>query len=172
MYRNSLAALIVTATVATTSATVVADDDPLEPLNRRIGTWVHKNYHKKAPWTPEAKTISGEETVKWVLNKKYIQGDVIHDDGTKAHWLVTYDSEAKVYRSWFFHTQHFPRGETVGRWDAKAERMDWKMDLGNGLRAEMSFKRSGKDKIVWTMTIRDASGKLMFDGGGTQTRKK
>ena len=98
--------------------------------------------------------------------------DVIHDDGTKAHWLVTYDSEAKVYRSWFFHTKHFPRGESVGRWDAKNERMEVKMDIGNGFRGDMGIQWSGKDKVVWTRTIRDAGGKLMFDGGGTITRKK
>jgi hypothetical protein len=172
MYRKFLVAMIVTVTVATTSAAVVADDDPLEPLNRRIGTWVLKDYHKKAPWTPEAKTTDGEETVKWVLDKKYIQGDVTRTDGTKARWLVTYDAEAKVYRSWFFHSKHFPRGESVGHWDAKKERMDVKMDIGNGFRGEMSLQWSGKDKVEWTMVIRDASGKLMLDGGGTTTRKK
>lgn len=173
MFRTFIAALIVTATVATTSAAVFADDDPLEPMNRRIGTWVAKNYQKKAAWTPEARTFTGVETVKWVLDKKFIQGDVISSDGRKALWLVNYDSEAKVYRSWIFDNQYgFPRGDTVGRWNAKANRMDWKVDFGNGVHGKMIFKDLDKDTFEWSLIAHDANGKLMFDGGGTQTRKK
>jgi hypothetical protein len=173
MYRNSLAALIITATVATTPTAVFAEDDPSEPMNRRIGTWVVKNHQKKAAWTPAARTDTGVETVKWVLDKKFIQGDVIYADGRKAHWLMNYDSQAKVYRSWHFDSQYvFPRGNTVGRWDAKAKRMDWKMDLGNGVHGKMTFKDLDKDTSQWSLIAHDASGKLMFDGGGKLTRKK
>ncbi|MFP6692580.1 MAG: hypothetical protein VB875_06170 [Pirellulales bacterium] len=158
---------------ATSSAAVLADENPLEPLNRRVGTWVIKTYQKKAEWTPEERTATGEETINWVLDKKFIQGDVIYADGGKGHWLMNYDAEAEVYRSWFFGNQNeFPRGDTVGRWNPKAERMDWKLDLGNGFRGEMTFQFTGKDKFEWALTIRDANGKLMMDTGGTQTRKK
>ena len=61
----------------------LAKDDPLEPLNRRVGAWVTKEYLKKAVWTPEAQTNTGVETIKWVLDKKLIQGDVIFPDGKK-----------------------------------------------------------------------------------------
>ena len=173
MYRNSLSALIITATLATTSSAVFADDDPLEPMKRRIGTWVVKNYQKKAAWTPEARTFTGVDTVKWVLDKKFIQGDVIFADGRKALWLMNYDSEANVYRFWYFDSKYsFPRGETVGRWDAKAKRMDWKADFGNGVHGKMTFKDLDKDTSKWSLIAHDASGKLMFNGGGELTRKK
>ncbi len=50
-----------------------ADDDPLEPLNRRIGTWANTTHQKQAVWTPEERTTTGEETSKWILDKKFIQ---------------------------------------------------------------------------------------------------
>jgi len=65
-----------------------ADDDPLEPLNRRIGTWANTTYQKQAAWTPEERTTTGEETIKWILDKKFIQIDVINADGTKGRSLI------------------------------------------------------------------------------------
>ena len=112
-----------------------ADDDPLEPLNRRIGTWANTTYQKQAAWTPEERTTTGEETIKWILDKKFIQIDVTNADDTKGRSLITYDSEAKVYRSWFFGNQNeFPRGDSIGRWDPKTDRRDWTLDLGDDLR--------------------------------------
>jgi hypothetical protein len=158
MYRKFLSALIITA---------------LELLNHRIGTWVVKNYQKKAAWTPEARTDTGVETVKWVLDKKFIQGDVIYSDGRKAHWLMNYDPQAKVYRIWHFDSQYvFPRGNTVGRWDAKAKRMDWKADLGNGVQGKIVDVLEDQDRSEWSLIAHDANGKLMFDGGGKLSRKK
>jgi len=99
---------------------------------------------------------------------------MIHTDwGAKGRYLINYDAEAKVYRSWAFGNQNeFPRGDTVGRWDAKADRMSWKLNFGNDLRGEMTFQFISKDKFVWELTIRDSNGKLMLDSGGPQTRKK
>ena len=149
-----------------------ADDDPLEPLNRRIGTWANTTYQKQAAWTPEERTTTGEETIKWILDKKFIQIDVNNADGTKGRSLITYDAEAKVYRSWFFGNQNeFPRGESIGRWDSRTDRMDWTLDFGGDLRGKMFFQLSGKDKMDWALTIRDGSGKLMMKTGGSQTRK-
>jgi len=149
-----------------------ADDDPLEPLHRRIGTWANTTYQKQAAWTPEERTTTGEETNKWILDKKFIQIDVINADGTKGRSLITYDAEAKVYRSWFFGNQNeFPRGESIGRWDSRTDRMDWTLDFGGDLRGKMFFQFSGKDKMYWALTIRDGSGKLMMKTGGSQTRK-
>lgn len=164
--------LTISLAVLATITTVRADEDPLEPLNRRVGTWVNKNYQKKAAWTPEPGTVTGEETVKWVLDKKFLQGEVVSTRG-KGLWLLNYDAETKVYRTWFFGSNpgEFPRGEAAGKWDPKKERMEWKMDFGGDLRGEMFFQFSGKDKMAWGLTIRDGTGKLMMDTGGTQTRK-
>ena len=173
MYRTYIAVLTVATTVATTSAAVFADDNASEPMNRRIGTWVIKNYENKAAWTPEATTYTGVETVKWVLDKKFIKGDVLNSDGRKGLWLMNYDLVAKVYRFWFFDSRYaIPRGNTVGRWNAKAKRMDWKTDLGNGVHGKMTFEHVDDDTSRWSLIAHDANGKLMLDMGGTLTRKK
>ena len=165
--------LTVSLAVLATVTSVRADDNPLEPLNRRIGTWTYTLYQKKAAWTPKGRTTTGEETIKWVLDKKFIQIDGTNADGTKGCGLITYDAEAKVYRSWFFGNQNeFPRGDSVGRWDPKTERMAWNLDFGGDLRGEMFFQFTGKDKMEWALTIRDGGGKVMMETGGTQTRKK
>ncbi|MEJ6571216.1 MAG: hypothetical protein QNL01_01150 [Akkermansiaceae bacterium] len=50
--------------------------------------------------------------------------------------------------------------------------MDWKIDFGNGHRGKMTWLLRNKDKLEWTLTIRNATGRLMINNGGTQTRKK
>jgi hypothetical protein len=50
--------------------------------------------------------------------------------------------------------------------------MDWNMDIGGDLRGKMFFQYSGKDKVVWVLTIRDRNGALMLDTGGTYTPKE
>ena len=82
-YRKTALFLCLTLYVTSGDA-VFADDDPLEPLNRRVGTWVNKIHEKRAEWTPEERTFTGEETIKWVLDKKFIQGDMIRADGAKG----------------------------------------------------------------------------------------
>ena len=66
------------ALIAIGPATVVGDDtvgnDPLEPLNRRVGSWVNKVVEKKAAWNPVERTSMGEETIKWVLDQKFYPG--------------------------------------------------------------------------------------------------
>jgi hypothetical protein len=162
----------------TTKANVIspaadmAKDDPLEPLNRRVGTWGNRNYHKKAEWTPEAGTTTGEETISWALDKNFIQGETSYPDGTKGRFLMNYDHDAKVYRTWYFDNRNaFPRGESIGRWHTDEERMDWEMGFGNGITGKMVFQFTGKDKMEWSLKAHDSDGKLMLDVGGTQTRK-
>ena len=154
------------------AAADMAKDDPLEPLNRRVGTWVNTNYHKKAEWTPEAGTTTGEETISWVLDKNFIQGETSYPNGTKGRFLMNYDRDVKVYRTWYFDNRNaFPRGESIGRWDAEKERMDWEMGFGNGVTGKMVFQYTGKDKMEWSLEAHDANGKIMLDVGGIQTRK-
>lgn len=147
-------------------------NDPLEPLNRRVGTWVNKVVEKKAVWNPAERTSMGEETIKWVLDKSFIQGDVVMSDGLKGHWLIHYDEESKAYRSWFFGNKSFPGGETVGRWNPKLERMDWRFEVAPDLHGKMHFQFSGPDKMEWEITIHDGRGQLMMETLGVQTRKR
>lgn len=121
----------------TSPVAVVVANDPLDPLNRRVGVWETKTTFKKAEWTPEERTTTGEETIKWILDNNFIQGDVVDTDGTNSHWLMNHDADGKVYRNWYFDNKNaFPRGDSTGRWDAKAERMDWEVDMGNGFRGQ------------------------------------
>ncbi len=158
------------------SATPVGDapvgNDPLEPLNRRVGSWINKVVEKKAAWNPVERTIAGEEKIQWVLDKNFIQGDMVMEDGAKGRWFIKYDADAKVYRSWFFGNNSFPGGDTIGRWNPKLERMDWEFKVGNDHHGKMRFQFSGQDKMEWKITIHDGRGQLMIESVGVQTRKK
>ena len=173
--RNINLALVACIAIHTMSGVhAVAEDDPLEPLSRRVGTWVIKNTIKKAEWTPKEITTTGEETIEWTLDKKFIQGKAkIKTDDTKSLWMSNYDAEAKVYRNWYFDNKGaFPRGKSIGRWDAKKKTMNWEIEIAPGLEAKAQWKYVSEDKFEWSMTIHNDEGKLMFVVEGTQTRKK
>ena len=140
------------------------------PLRRRIGTWSNKVVEKRSAWNPEEKTVRGEEEIQWILDNKFIQGDVTMEDGSIGHWLTNYDPQGKVYRSWFFGNNTFPKGDSIGRWNSELETMEWEFEVDENLYGQMKFQFMGNDKMEWVITIHDDDGQLMMKTVGVQTR--
>ena len=144
--------------------------DFIAPLRRRIGTWSNKIVQKKSAWNPQQRTIMGKENIQWILDDKFIQGDTTMEDGTKGHWLMTYDPEAKVYRNWFFSSTSFPKGDSIGRWNSELEQMEFEFKFDENLYGQMRFQFVNDNKLEWEVTIHDDGGQLMMETIGVQTR--
>ena len=151
-------------------AQLVDNIDFIAPLRRRIGTWSNKIVQKKSAWNPQQITVMGEENIQWILDNKFIQGDTTMEDGTKGHWLMTYDPEAKVYRNWFFSNTSFPKGDSIGRWNSELEQMEFEFEVDENLYGQMRFQFMNDNKLEWEVTIHDDSGQLMMETSGVQTR--
>lgn len=144
--------------------------DFIAPLRRRIGTWSNKIVQKKSAWNPQQRTVMGKEKIQWILDEKFIQGDTTMEDGTKGHWLMTYDPEAKVYRNWFFSNTSFPKGDSIGRWNSELEQMEFEFKFDENLYGQMRFQFMNDNKLEWEVTIHDDGGQLMMETIGVQTR--
>ncbi|MBT4723343.1 MAG: hypothetical protein HOA14_18810 [Planctomycetaceae bacterium] len=151
-------------------AQLVDNIDFIAPLRRRIGTWSNKIVQKKSAWNPQQITVMGEENIQWVLDNKFIQGDTTMEDGTKGHWLMTYDPEAKVYHNWFFSNTSFPKGDSIGRWNSELEQMEFEFEVDENLYGQMRFQFINDNKLEWEVTIHDDGGQLMMETVGVQTR--
>jgi hypothetical protein len=168
------ATITVCLSVCVLAASSAPADEPAEVKNlgRRVGTWKTVTIMKKAAWTPEERTIKGEETIKWILNGTVLQGDAVDQHGNRNHWLMTFDAKAKLYRFWHFDsTGNFPRGETIGRSKGKDD-FTWTGDWGNGVRNTSNWKMTGNDKLDWELIARDKEGTIVMHMVATCTRKK
>jgi hypothetical protein len=158
--------------LAAANSALAAEPAEVKNLDRRVGTWKTVTTLKKAAWTPKEVTITGEETIKWILDRKFLQGDAVDQNGVKNHWLMNYDAESKLYRFWHFDsTGNFPRGDAIGMRKGPDD-LSWTMDWGNGIRSTSSWKMTGKDKLDWELIARDKAGTIVMHMVATCTRKK
>jgi hypothetical protein len=165
---------IVVALVALTglSNNAIAED-PVEILQRRVGTWITETTYRKAEWTPDSVTTKGEETVRWILDNSVLSTEGWSNPGdNKSTGLIIYDQQTMQYRSWWFNNKGvLPRSDTTGKWDAESETILFRSDLRNGNRQTLNLVLTSKDRFDWTMIIRNQDGRLMMDVVGHTTRK-
>lgn len=161
-------------TLVITFAGAVRGDEPAarKLLDRRTGTWTTTATMKKAEWTPEETTVTGVETIEWILDGKVQKGASKNERGVENIWLTHYDPEADVYRLWYFDSAgSFPRGESLGRRKGD-DTIEWTMDMGDGVRAKANWTFHGDDRLEWSLIARNAEGTVMLDMSGSTARKK
>lgn len=140
----------------------------LDVLSQFVGEWKGETVVKSTD--AEAVTINDESIMKWTLGGKYLE-DRVGGTNPTLIGMWTYDSEAKVYRAWYF-----PAGSNnpiilTGRWNESTRSFTEKVDMGNGVVMTGMHKFIGKNRYEWTGTIRDESGKVLTEYKGTKTRK-
>ena len=148
-------------------------ETPTEVMERRIGTWITETTSREAAWTPEKTITKGEETIRWTLDKRVMATEGWAQPGDlKSTGMLLYDEQTGQYRSWWFNNKGiFPRYETIGRWDANTETLELRSDLdGNKQTVKLVF--TNKDRIDWTMVIKNRDDELMMDVFGHTIRKK
>ncbi len=152
---------------------LAAKDDPLEPLNLRVGTWDATLTLKKAAWTPSEIKSSGQTKIQWTLGDNFIENKSnFASIGAESLELVNYDSKDNVYRTWNFSKTTFPRGETTGNWDTQSKTLTWKADYGYGYRGKGHWQFTGEDTMDWAFTVTGPTGELLLDMEGTDTRSQ
>ena len=88
-------------------------------MSNWVGTWNIALSLKKSVLIPEAVTLKGKETNKWILNKNFLQSAQNFDDGAyKKMGLMRYEPNEGVFLFWDFDSKGgFPMGVTYGKWD-------------------------------------------------------
>lgn len=141
----------------------------LNVLNQFVGEWKAETVVKSADG--KEVTTNDESVMKWTLGGKYLE-DRVGGPNESLIGLWTYDSEAKVYRAWYFPAGSNKPIVLTGRWDKASRSFTEKVDMGNGNTMTGMHKFVGKNRYEWSGILRDAKGKVLTEYKGTNTRKQ
>jgi hypothetical protein len=141
----------------------------LKVLERLVGTWNSESVSRVAVWTPVEARAKGVLTREWVLDGRFVQEKSKQSDGD-AIVMFSFDAEKKVYRWWLFNS-HGHSMETQGQWDETTHTFMFTSDVG-GLKNSSTIRFIDEDTHKWTAVVKDAQGKVFYDGEGKCTRRK
>ena len=134
----------------------------LKVLDRLVGSW-HIEVDENLGLPPG---IGDEATIvtKWILQGRYIEIGIINSDGKQVVLeLMTYDSDAGVYKIWAF-SQNSPKPLPVTfRWNESKKTFTGKAE-GDGITAHYDMVFIDNDQIEVTGTMTDASGNVLKGG--------
>ncbi len=141
-----------------------AAESPEELMSNWVGTWNIELSLKKSALVPEAVTLKGKETNKWILNKNFLQSAQNFDDGAyKKMGLMRYEPNEGVFLFWDFDSNgSFPMGGTYGKWNkAKKEIVITGEYLGATGKGVIRLNR--KDKIEIDFKVESENGTVLLD---------
>ena len=117
---KSLLNLVAVVAALGSMATAQADEPKarsteLQALDRYAGSWEETSLAKPALWTPERSTATTTTTRRWILNGQMIEnkGAWLPGKNEFLH-LMTYDSNRKEYRQWYFDKDNLVPRHTKG----------------------------------------------------------
>jgi len=137
---------------------------PNDLMDRWVGTWNVKVTLKKSVLVPEEMNLEGTETVKWILNKKFLQTtQSLAGSAYKKLGLTRYEPNEGVFLFWDFDSNgSFPMGITYGKWDKSKDEIALSGEY-LGATGEGVVQLDGDDKMEVTFTVRSADGTVLLD---------
>ena len=158
-------------TIASIPSHLSADDVPkrsaeLQVLDRFIGNWddaitvkttgLKYNAIERRKWSPLGEFVLSED--QNLSTKK------------EAHFLITYDPSAKMYRACFI--EEASAALLLGAWDIKSQAMKWTSPDGAAAKFSGTHRFIDKDHAEWSMTVTGLDGTVFVEMSGKQTRRK
>ncbi len=124
----------------------------LKVLDRLVGSW-----RVEIVSGAEEKSTAAVDT-KWSLQGQYIEQRVTDSDGKEtALSLWTYDSDADVYKTWFFSPNSPTPVLSTLRWNESKKTFTGKGDVGNGITLQVDIRVIDNDRVETTATVKDRS---------------
>ncbi len=144
----------------------------LKVLDRMVGSWRVESVSWQGQRDDEEQS-TGAVITTWSLQGQYIELRVTDSDGKEELLeLITYDSDAGVYKVWAFSPNSPKPAHLTMRWNESKKTLTGKVDLGNGITMQTTLRFIGKDRYKFTTTTKDASGNVLVERKGKVFRKK
>lgn len=87
--------------------------------------------------------------------------------------LISYDPEAKAYRSWYFDAEGTaPNSVTKGTWDEKSRTVSYTDTDAAGNKAVSTHRIKDKNHSEWKLLVTSPTGTVLLDMSGACTRRK
>ena len=146
---------------------------PEDLMDSWVGTWNVEVTLKKSLLVPEEKNLEGTETVKWILNKKFLQSTQSLAGGAfKKLSLMRYEPNGGVFLFWDFDSNgSFPMGITYGKWDKSKNEIALSGEY-LGATGEGVVQLDGDDKMKVVFTVQTEDGTVLLDLEASSERSK
>jgi hypothetical protein len=151
---KALLNLVALAMVLGSTATAQADapkakSAELQVLDRYVGSWEENSVAKPALWTPEGAISTTTTTRRWILNGQMIENKGAWTPGNiEFLHLMTYDSNQKEYRQWYFDKGNLVPQTSQGKWDAATQTFTFLGTLGDGIQSTSQQRFVDKDTFT------------------------
>ncbi len=148
-----------------------AAESPEELMSNWVGTWNIELSLKKSALVPEAVTLKGKETNKWILNKNFLQSAQNFDDGAyKKMGLMRYEPNEGVFLFWDFDSKGgFPMGVTYGKWDQSKKEIALTGEY-LGAKGEGVVRLIDHDTVEVVFKVEAENGTVLLDFEVSTTR--
>jgi hypothetical protein len=150
---------------------LVAEDAPkmspeFQVLDRFIGDWDDAIINKTA-----GQKYNAIEHRKWSpLGEFVLSEDQNLSTKKEAHFLITHDPNANVYRACFIEAGS--AALLLGTWDDKASAMTWSGPPEVNVKYAGTHRFIDKDHAEWSITVTGQDGTVYAEMSGKQTRRK
>jgi hypothetical protein len=147
--------------------------DALAVLQKFVGDWQTETHLTRPGAAPEkpAPTIDtrGTATCQPTLGGRYFEfrAETL-PPGQADLQVMTFDTEAGVYRQWVFSSDGY-RHEATGTWNAATNTLRWTGKSGDTSFVILDHWVSA-DRLEWTLTRSDAEGKVVQTITGVVSR--
>lgn len=157
---------------AISCGTAKAEDIPkrsaeLQVLERLfIGTWDSVVTNKTT-----GEKFNTIEKRRWSDKGKFVLSEEINLSTKKeSHFLITYDPNAKKYRSCYIEEG----GASIidGAWDEETKTMSWSSIDVAGNRSAGKSRFIDKDHVEWSLVVTNSDGEVLVELATKQTRRK
>ncbi len=145
------------------------DTEHLKVLDRLVGPFRSESVERQA--NGDEKKSTGTSVTKWSLQGRYVESRGTDSDGKQESLgLWTYDSDAGVYKAWYFLPISPKPIPLTFRWNESTKTFTGKGDFGNGITVQTTIRFIDNDRSEWTATIKDASGNVVGEVKGKSFR--
>ena len=140
----------------------------MKVLHRLLGTWKVEQMTS----VPETGSVTHIVKRELVLGGRFVREIGGFDDGEPDYTaMLTYDSQRKTYRNWFFHDSGF-YWEASGTWDETSQTLTFTYGLpGNG-KGILTFRFMDETTLTFSMIGKDPRGEVVYRSEGEAVRHK
>lgn len=153
------------------SRPLCAEDAPkrsaeLQVLDRFIGDW-----ETTVTLKTTGEKFNTLQSRKWSKEGKFVLSEDLNLTSKKeAHFLLTYDENAKLYRTCYI--EEVNAVILLGTWDEKSQTMSWTAADPNGVKSTGANRFIDKDHVEWSLVVTGPDGKILAEMSGKQARRK
>ena len=164
-------AIVVFATLLTTTTESAAQSSEMEILNRWVGNWKYHAVLKPSAWSPGSDEQAGTRKVEWILDGQF-QQTTGRSGKQETREIQCYDEKSNKYHKWSFDTND-GHSFWIGSWNEESASMTWELvNFGVGITGMIVDRFTSEGKYQTTLVMKDSEGNFLLDIRTEHTRTK